>query len=880
MKKQKSPVVVADTNEGTDIFSKWWSHFIMIGLIIIIISALFFQVGYLKYAPKAHDIEQWRWGAEQTIEYNKSHKDKALWTDSIFAGMPTYMVNFTPKFLFVKNIVTKIFSFIHWRVSFLIFAAIGMYVLLIYLRFHPLIALFSAFSFALCSHFIGLSDIGHSIKLQSICYIPWIFLLFEDLRQHKRLLSVGLLSIFLIDQLRINHFQIVYYTYLLLFMYWVAYLIKSIKDKEVSGYIQFTLLAIFAFVITILAVANPYLTSYEYSHFTIRGGSTGLSNDYATSWSFGIQEVLSFIVPNIFGGISPNYWGPMPFTQTSHYMGIIVLFLAILASVYYFKDTKIKTLVIISFIILLISFGKELTFMYLGLMVFILALILAAYYYKTSRNKAIIILAVGLIFFLISIGNHTPLLSNLLLKYLPLFNKFRVPAMILCIVQFCVPVLAAYGIMLFIEKSGQNDKKFNKVVMICLLVSIALCLYFLVMGESFGKVLRFTNDNEIAQLTNQLKSDSRYTTNQINQMLTNHLDKLKAKRLELFVQSGMQSFALLSFALLLLWSMLKGFLRKNVVLVLLVALTIIDLSLVNYKNYLKSSDLVKGKTTTELSKTQADNFLIEEAQNDLFRIFPIGRNGEEFRTNRWAYYHQTIGGYHGAKLGRYQEMIDRNLFSPLKVGEHINWNVVNMLNVKYLVLDSRYSFLNNDIEFVLFDRDAQYTVYRNNGYLPRAWFVKNQEVFRDKNGVMQKINDPDFNPRDTVLLEKEVKSFDYYDDFSITMLERDIHHTTWKTSNDTDAFMVISEIYYPEGWNIYINGEKTDIYLANTILRGIRVPAGDNNLIEMKFEPKSYEISLFLSTIGLSLSILLTIFGLILYYRSNYGQGIVYKIHS
>jgi len=805
MKKIK---VLETSEEKPDIFNRTYSNFILIGCIIVIISTLFFKIGFLGFTVKAHDTEQWRYASQQTIEYNKTHANRAMWTDNLFSGMPTYLLTFPAHIPFLNTILINS-KFINWRVCYMIFGAIGMYILLIYLKFSPLTALFSALSFALSSHFIGLLEIGHNTKFRAIMYIPWIFLCFEDMRRTRKLLSLGLLCIFLIDQLRANHFQISYYTYGLLFIYWIFYFVKSFKEKKLQQYMLFTMMIIIAYSISFLAVANPYLSSYEYSHYTIRGGSEGVGKEYATGWSFGIGETLSFIIPHFFGGISPYYWGSMPFTQTFMYMGILVFFFAILASVYLFKETKIKALLIISFIVLLISFGK-----------------------------------------------HLPFLSNFLLSFLPLFNKFRVPAMILVIIQFCFPILAAYGLKLCIDKKKQNDEKFRKTTLYSFLGSLIIFIVFISVGDNFINSLSFVKGDEISQ----------YTPGQINH--------LKSLRYELFIKSGLYSFAILSMGLLIIWVYLKGWMKTSLVLLFLICLNVFDLTRVN-RSHFKSTSLIKESSIQKEFHTQlTDNFLLED--KDLFRIYPF----HEFTTSRWSYYHQTIGGYHGAKLGRYQDLIDGKsgcLYAELTAGIPINWNFINMLNVKYIIFNNRVNIPNSELEFKFHDRETNNFIYLNNNHLPRAWFVKSKEIIPDKNKIVLRLNDPDFNPKYSVILEDDIPIFNYQDDFTVNLLEKNIHYSKWETMTSSEGFLVISEMYYPAGWSAYINNEKVDIHPSNYVLRGISVPKG-KNVLELKFEPEIYKISILLSMIGLSIAILITLIGLIIYYKKNYGHGLVYKI--
>ena len=805
--KEKKQELIDNKHKKADLFERPKANILMIGLIIIVLSVLFFEIGYLNYAPRAHDTEQWRWASQELIDYNQNNSDNALWTDNMFSGMPSYLLFFPAKFPFFQNIPHMLNDLISWRLTFMIFGAIGMYLLLIYLKFSPLIALFSALAFALSPHFIGLLEIGHNTKFRTIMYLPWILLTFEDLRSRKRLLSLGLFSIFLIDQLRVNHFQISYYTFIMLFIYWFTYLLNSIKEKKLSDFYKFTMLAIAGLAITALAVSNPYLSTYEYSHYTIRGGSGGLSTDYATGWSFGIGETLSLFVPHFFGGISPYYWGPMPFTQTFHYMGILVIYLAIMASIFYFKETKIKALIIISIVALLISFGK-----------------------------------------------HLPFLSNFLLGYLPLFNKFRVPAMILVLLQFAIPVLAAFGLKLFIEKIKVKDPAFTRALYISMIVVAGLLVLFF-RGDNLFSGISFSNPEHSQEM--------RLTVSQISH--------LRSQRYDLLIESGKWSMGILLAGILLLFMLVKGFLKKNIVLLLLIGLMVFDLIRIN-ENHLQNDVLVPESTVLkDFQLRETDLFLLED--EDLFRIYPF----HDFHSARWSYFHQSIGGYHGAKLSRYQDILDDCLYYELISGLPINWNIMNMLNVKYLIFSSIVGLPNNDIEFVFLDGETRHAVYKNNAVFPRAWFVRDHELITDKNRMIIRLNDPSFDPKYTVLVENEIPEFSFDEDATIEMIQRDKHHTKWTTNSEEDSFMVISEVYFPAGWNMYINGKKTEIYPVNHFLRGVIVPAG-TNIVEMNFEPTSYKVSVILSAIGLLLAIGFTICGIVDYFKSNYGKGVVYKI--
>jgi len=529
------------------------------------------------------------------------------------------------------------------------------------------------------------------------------------------------------------------------------------------------------------------MNTAEYSKYTIRGGAEGLSKEYATGWSFGVGEVLTFIVPKFYGGISPYYWGPMSFTQTSMYMGIGIFFLMMLAIVF-------------------------------------------------VRNKTLTALTIGSIFtILLSFGKEFPLVYDLFFKFVPGFNKFRVPAMILVLIQFAFVVMAAYALDYIIK--NRQDKKLGKFIQYSLYGSIALFILFII-GKGIFSSLSFVKPDELQQ----------YQSGQ--------LEQLKAIRLELLVKSGMQSAFILILSVLAIWAFLKEKLNKCIMLGILMILCIIDLSLIN-KDHLKSETLVKEKEMfSSFENNAVDNYLLQD--KDTYRIFPLAR---EFGNARWSYNHQSLGGYHGAKLKRYQEIIEKSLHAELVQGIPLNWNIINMLNTKYIIFNNQLPLPN--LEEVFYDQQNGLYVFKNLSVLPRAWFVKNAELISQPEQIFSKLNSPSFNPAETAIVEEQVPAFSYSDSSSVKMLEKDLHQSKWEVNTPVNAFMTISEIYYPAGWKVFIDGKETKIYPVNYILRGVEIPAGKHH-VEMKFVAETYQKSIIMSGIGLAFSLILTITGVII----------------
>jgi hypothetical protein len=544
-----------------------------------------------------------------------------------------------------------------------------------------------------------------------------------------------------------------------------------------------------------LAVMNPNLSTFEYGHYTIRGGTTGLDTAYAQGWSFHPLEIIGFIIPDFFGGVNQTYWGWMEFTQIYNYFGILILGLALLALA-----------------------GRRKKF--------------AGFLWISS-----------LLFICMSFGRYWSWFSNILLNYLPYFNKFRVPSMLLVITQFNMAILGAIGLQTVLEKAKEGDPIFIKQFKTWLLVVVVLFAMFLIGGKAVFKGLPFTNANEIAQLKQ---------SGQIGQ-----LDQIKAMRLDMLVKSGDLSLLFLALGFGLIFLYIRKNIPRTVFLVLILLIAFIDVWMYTGKN-LKNIEPVKT-TQDNFVKRDYDDYLLSDKGN--YRIYPlnVGMSG------KWAYYHQTIQGYHGAKLKRYQEVLENCLDAQLRQNK-INWNLLDMLDVKYILFQDSLPFPN--LQPVFSSSEEQIVVHKNLSALPRAWFVDNVKVIKEPKQIWDTINSPAYNPAQTAIVEEPVGVIPSPTVRIVKPEKFDMQYLSFETEADTKAFLTVSEIYYPAGWKAFIDGKETKIYPTNYILRGVIVPAGKHK-VEMKFEPASYKLSIMLSLIGILASLLALLGGAALWYKKR-----------
>lgn len=776
---KKSSFIRGDYSDN--LITKNW---IGIVVIILFLSISFFKLGFLGYEPIAHDTNQWRNIANESIEYNKTHSDPALWNSNIFSGMPNYLISFPTRYPFINTAIISMSSVINWKLSFLIIGALGAFFLLRYLKMGIMSSTFLGLAFAISSHFVALIEMGHNTKFQVIMILPWLLYAFIYLKEKRNLLGLGFFTVALITQLRLNHLQITYYLFLFLGIFWVYELVTAIRNKEYKAFNIFTLLLVLGLGISALAVMNPHLSNMEYAHFSMRGGETGLTKEYAQGWSMHPLEMVSLVFPNFFGGINQNYWGWMSFTQAYHYAGVIVLLLG-----------------------------------FLGIIL--------------SKSRYAKIFGIGIVLAVImSFGKYFPLFSNFLHDYLPGFNKFRVPATHLVIAQLLMIPLATIGLKEVLKKA--NNEKFAKIMRISLVVVTALFVFNLVGGKSLFSSMQFSSDAEFAQWQQYLG----------NPQAQNQIESIKSARLDLTVNSVRNGLLFLAIGFGLIFFYTKRMLSKNVFIILIGIFIISDLMIVNSAYF---QTLYPKKENKELAMNSFDRYLKTNQQSGTYRVFSY----DNINDVTWATHLQTVGGYHGAKLLRYNDVLNNAM----------NLNVINMLNSKYII-----SKENIGQAPLLTMKKGQDVVglYYNPDALDRAWFVQDLRLIDTTEERLNFLNSRDFRPSNVAIIESDLGFTEELGRGIVTQIPQEdyMHKVAFSVENLTkDGFMVISETYYPAGWKAYVDGEETEIYPANHILRGIKVPAGAQE-IKLVFAPESYYLSTKLSLIGLILSVLILLAGI------------------
>lgn len=720
-----------------------------------------------------------------------------LWNPAIFCGVPTYFETWPGSF-HLDLVIAKLNRIIDWRFSWFLLGAVGTWLVCQILGFSWYYALIGIIAFLFFPHYQALITVGHFAKIRAVCALPLVVWGFLYLIKKRNLLAFLLFTLCFSLQLRTQHYQIIFYTLLLLLAIGIWQIVAWIKSKQAPNIGVALGLFIPAIGLAVLMSAQPLFVANEYTPYSTRGGqainlreesltsqvkSSGVTFEYATRWSLNPKELVTLIIPRFYGGTSqelytgktypslrgqyiPGYWGDMPFTQSSEYMGILIVILALLGIWYYRRDGLIISL-----------------FILLGLA------------------------------FLLAFGSHFPILYKALFLYLPYFSKFRVPMMILILINFILIILALYGLKALVEQF--DEKKFK--------ASLVVGGFFFILGlffSLFPGVLSYTSPQD----THYMQKPE-------------VIEFLRTARRE-FLQADvlrMLAFVAGFLALVTLYYLKK--IRPTLLIggmLLLVAVDLIGVS----QRFLRPNELVDAQSLERryFAETRFDKILREDVRP--FRILGLGNL---FQSNDLAYRYQIVNGYSPIKPQLIQDLIDNNLFN-LPDGRQINWNVVNMLNAKYIV--APFMIEEKNLTILDVDQQRKQVLYLNEAALPRAYFVRQVKRLENERAVVAFLNQLDFDPAMTALVSTPLLDQDsiFAQEGTAEIVQYTPNQVELNVDTEAKGFLILADAYYPKGWQAFIDGQETTIYQVNHVLRGIVVPAGEHQ-VQFRFYPKSYRVA-------------------------------------
>ncbi|MGM0945022.1 MAG: YfhO family protein [Bacteroidota bacterium] len=731
-----------------------------------------------------NDILQWEGSAKEVLEYRKNTGEQALWTNSMFGGMPAYFISLEFPGDITNGLISALTLGLPHPISGLFFGMVGMYVLLLSFRVRPLLAIVGSIAFSFNTYNLLSLEAGHNAKIWAVCLIPLILAGIHLAFEKKHLLGAALLALGLLLQLKFNHLQITYYTLITSVIYVIVRLIFDWKKEGLARMAKTFLFLIIGAILAVGGNIGRLATALEYSPYSTRGEATletessGLDKDYAFSWSNGKLETLTLLIPNFYGGGSqtalpadsnagkalrsngvdnaqargflqgaPTYWGDQPFTGGPIYGGVILVFLAILGIWAAPKESLITfgTIIILS---LMLSWGKNLSWF-----------------------------------------------NYLLFDILPGYNKFRAVSMALGMTLFAIPVLGMISLERLLERKELKPLLISGGIVGTLLLLLAVA------GGAFFRFEAAVDANLPDWLASAIQKD----------------------RKAMLSASAWKSLGLVAAAFVLIYFTLKEKISSSILGIALTLLVVADLWLEN-RHYLNAESFQSNPAKQFFAETGAEQKILED--EGYFRVLNLTESFTQGARTSYRLY--SLGGYHGAKLRRYQDLIDyqlqaetQNFISKAQEGD-FDWQgigVINMLNTKYLIAG----------------QDAN-SVFENPLAIGPAWVPAEIISINSNKEEIQRIGEINTKVQATVAASQGQVSAGKG---RITLQANSPNELRYQAEMEEGGLVVFSEVFYPEGWKATIDGQTADILRVNYLLRGIEVPAGNHEVV-MTFSPASY----------------------------------------
>ncbi|MBN1112516.1 MAG: YfhO family protein [Bacteroidales bacterium] len=788
-------------------FTKMKPHLVAVVLFILVAMA-FFYPQFQGKSIKAHDRGTFLGMSKEIRDYKDNTGKDTYWTNSMFGGMPSYLITANYKGNLIKP-VTLAAQFLSRPAAFMFLSFLSFYILLLCYGVNPWIGMVGALAYGFSSYFLIILQAGHNSKALALAYIPAVIAGIHLVFNGKRLLGAGLFGLFLSLELLANHIQITYYFGIVILIYGCFELYKAFKEKWLkSFFVNVSILVGVAFVALLTNIPQIYYT-YDYGKDSIRGKTeltsekenrtSGLDRDYIVDWSYGKAETFNLLIPNLMGGASGGfdadsktfkelkkqggmqaarmvkdmplaYWGPQPITSGPVYIGALVIFLFVFGF-FFVKGTMRWWIVTATVLSIMLAWGQN--FMWF---------------------------------------------TDLFLDYFPMYNKFRAVTMILVIAELTIPLFAFVALDKFL-KSNIDKKQLYKALKYSVGIVGGLCLFFVLFGTSL-----FSFE---APIDAQLKQYGW------------PVDIIQQDRIHMMRMDAIRSLIFVLLGAVAIWLYYSKKIKK-VFFVFLIGLFILaDLAMVD-RRYLNDSHFESNrKAENPYPMTAADKQILADNDPD-FRVYNM--TVSPFNDASTSFYHKSIGGYHGAKMRRYQEVVEHHIAKN-------NMQVLNMLNTKY---------------FIVAENQGGAQVMLNDQALGNAWFVNKVKWVENADQDIDAL--ADFDALQIAVIDNRFRSkvgdFDGSVDSlaNITLIDYAPDRLVYKSSSKSNKLAVFSEVFYDKGWNAYINGKYVDHFRVNYILRGLVIPAGDNEIV-FEFKPKNLSAFQTISLLSSLIIILLFVVG-------------------
>ena len=764
-------------------------------LILTLISVTYFYPVLSNKSIQQSDISQFSGMSKQIVDHRENFNEEPYWLDNAFLGMPSYQVSAKYPFDLLYYIDQAI-RFLPRPADYLFLYLLSFYFLIISLNINYRYALFGAIAFGFSTYLIIILGVGHNTKALALGYLPFVVAGFLMILRGNYLKGFLISSLFLGLQVHANHYQMTYYTLIMLLVLVLVHYYDFLKSKELKKIYKSFFVFISVGLLALLMNSPSLLATKEYSEFSTRSKSditinadgsakeslSGLDKEYITEYSYGVLESLNLIFPRFMGGGSSEriredsklmnfirsldanqaqqvyqyskvYWGNQPIVAAPAYIGISLFFIFLL-SILLVNDLNRKWILIAISISLFLSWGKNFSF-----------------------------------------------LTDLMIDYFPLYDKFRALSSIQIIIEFCIPLFAVMGLSKFFSNNTKEIQKLNSLKYASVfLVSLILVFYF------FGtSILDFKSDFEIFSQYPEI------------------LNLLIEERQYVFKSDVLRSLIIVVCCSITFYLFVKKIIKKDLTFLIITLIVIFDLWIVD-KNYVNSDQFVK-KSLVEIpfQKTIADKAILKDDSD--FRVFePMGG----FSNARTSYFHKSIAGYHAAKPKRIQNLYDFYISKN-------NFDVLNMLNVKYIIQNSE---------------DNPLGVTRNPNNLGNAWFVEN--IINVKNSDEELLGLKNIDLSNTCLSQNtEIinTSFQLNETNEIKLISRKANQLIYSSKTDSNQFAVFSEAFYNNGWQAYVDNKPVSHFKVNYLLRGMEMPKGTHE-IKFEFKPEVINTGFYLSLLS------------------------------
>ncbi len=793
-------------------------------LFFIVITFIFFSPLLEGKRIFQSDIMQFQGMSKEIADYRASTGKEPLWTNSMFGGMPAYQISTN----YSSNLVgylDKILTLgLPHPANLLFLYFIGFFFLLLVMKVDPWLAIAGAIGFAFSSFFMIIIDVGHNSQAHAIGYIAPVLAGFILIFRKKYILGGLLSAVFLSLELKANHPQITYYLVMIAVLYGISEFIQAIRLKTFKSYFISIGIIIIAACFALATNITSLWATYEYGNYTIRGKSelttnkgnrtSGLDKDYATQWSYGVGETMTLLIPNFYGGtdqkldINSNTAKALRANNVPE------------ENVRQFVDQHLP-----------MYWGSQ-PFtsgpVYVGAIIFFL-FILGLLIVKGPLKWWL--LAAAILSVCLSWGHNFMALTDFFFSYVPGYNKFRSVTMILVIAEFAMPFLGLLALKEFFE-TKLDPKQLRKKLFIAAGIVSGVALIFALIPGAF---LDFTSSADAARAKQSGLPDWL-------------MQGIRDDRQSLLQMDAWRSLVLILLTGIVMYFSLLKKLKKQYAYLIIAALILIDMYPIA-KRYLNDESFrPSSEIATPYQPTSADEQILKDNSPD-YRVLNLSVN--TFNDASTSYFHKSIGGYHGAKLRRYQELIDEGIDKDIETFAHgVNTDstaVLNMLNTKYIIIP---------------DNNHQPVALPNLKALGNAWFVKNYELADNADAELSSLHK--FNPSETAIINKkfadDLKGFNPGRDVSdvIRLDHYAPNDLLYSYRSKNTGLAVFSEIYYPKGWNAYVDSKLAPHFQTDYVLRAMILPAGEHK-VEFKFEPKVYRVGEKISLVSSIILILLVI---------------------